>query len=317
MVLLKSHYYKKWYEFAELRQSTKNMYTSHLIMLENFMFESGFKEDEKLDFDKFYYIEETNEYEGIDIEFIDKSVENLKKQGKTVHVLYLYIESIKSFFTFLETIGLILKNPLYNYPNPYYKREVRDRSLSTEQCRLMLEAAYKMDPFFGQLYVLVFLMLVCGLRAKEVCNLRKSQINLEHNIIEITRGQKTSQSTVFITHGLSIELKRYLSHPSWQNWSNGKDKEVFFYKNKPLCYTILHSIIKKIAENAGIKRAVTPHDLRYSSANLLLESGVNIKTIQRQLRHKKITTTQLYLPPTIEIRRALECYTDQMEHNNY
>ncbi len=312
MILLESEYYKKWYEFCDLEESSKTQYTSYLRKFENFLIQSGFQEEEKLDFNKFYYIEDTGEYEGINVEFIDKFVDALKNEGISGNTLFNIIVGIKSFFTFLETIGLA-KSPLNNYPNPYYNDTQRDRALSFEQCNLMLRTAFRMDPFFRQYYVLILFMIVCGLRASEVCGLKKSQLIFEHNMIKVIRGQKTSENTTFITNNLNEELRRYLNHPCWQNWSNGEDKEVFFHNNKPLYPRKLNRIIKEIVNEAGIKRKVTAHDLRYTTGSLLLEKGVNIKSIQRQLRHKKLTTTLHYLPPSIEIREALECYTDDID----
>jgi len=314
MILLQSEYYKKWYEFSEIRESTKKSYTTYLRKLESFMLESGFEEDEVLDFNRFYYIEETDECEGIDVQFIDNFIERLKSEGEKTSAIYNAIVSIKSFFTFLETTRLLEKNPLNNYPNPNYTETQKDRTISLTKCNLMLKEAHKMDPFFRQYYVLILLMVICGLRASEICKLRKSQIIFDHNIIEVVRGQKTSENTVFMSSNLSEELKRYFNHPNWQNWSNGKDKEVFFYKDKPFNYAKLNKIIKIIAKNAGIKRQVTPHDLRYTTASLLLESDVDVKTIQRQLRHKKLVTTLQYLPPTKKIRMILECYDDDLRN---
>lgn len=283
--------------------------------LEKFMIQKGFKEGETLDFNKFYYIEETGEYKEIDTEFIDSFIEALKIEGATCHTLYSAIVALKSFFAFIETMGV--RNPLENYPNPYYIRKLRDRSLCLEHCNAMLKTAYRMDPFFRRYYVLILLMLVSGLRASEVCNLRKSQIIFDHNIIEVTRGQKNSENSVFITENLKDEIRRYLDHPYWYDWSNGNDREVFFNGNKPLKPGELNTIINIVATNAGIKRKVTAHDLRYTTASLLLESGVDIKTIQRQLRHRSIKTTIGYLPPTAEIRRALECYANETDLKCY
>ena len=46
--------------------------------------------------------------------------------------------------------------------------------------------------------------------------------------------------------------------------------------------------------NAGIKKGVTTHSLRYLFASHLLESGVDLRYIQEILEHKNSETTEIY-----------------------
>jgi integrase/recombinase XerD len=45
---------------------------------------------------------------------------------------------------------------------------------------------------------------------------------------------------------------------------------------------------------AGIDKHVTPHRLRASVATILLDAGMPLDQVQKFLRHKRITTTQIY-----------------------
>jgi site-specific recombinase XerD len=53
---------------------------------------------------------------------------------------------------------------------------------------------------------------------------------------------------------------------------------------------------RKAKQRAGIrKRDVGPHTLRHSYATHLLEAGVNLRAMQRDMGHAHLETTMIYL----------------------
>ncbi|MFQ4149884.1 site-specific tyrosine recombinase XerD [Arthrobacter sp. LAPM80] len=65
------------------------------------------------------------------------------------------------------------------------------------------------------------------------------------------------------------------------------------------------TILKTVAERAGIEAEVSPHTLRHSFATHLLEGGADVRVVQELLGHASVTTTQVYTLVTAETLREV------------
>jgi site-specific recombinase XerD len=62
--------------------------------------------------------------------------------------------------------------------------------------------------------------------------------------------------------------------------------------------------IKTAAQKAGIQKRVSSHVFRHSYATHLLQSGVDIRSIQELLGHKSLETTMIYTHVVKELNKA-------------
>jgi site-specific recombinase XerD len=127
----------------------------------------------------------------------------------------------------------------------------------------------------------------CGLRVGELVNLKKEDINFNEGLLHIRLAKGKKDRFVKIPSSLIEELKAY---------STLLNEEVLFPSNRggKLTKKTIGKIVENSAKKAGITKEVYPHLLRHSFATHLLESGVDLRIIQKLLGHSDIKTTQIY-----------------------
>ncbi len=296
-----TNYYKCWYDHSLLSSSTKQGYTSQFRKFDEFLLKKGFEGE--LDFDHFYYYK-NGDSNPIDVKVIDQFVDYLvehyvEAKGQSYNSVYSSISALTSFFGFLKEFDLIENNPLQGYPNPFYRRVIKDRALSKSECDRLLEAAYMMGTSSMQYYLLMLLLLTSGLRAKEICSLEIDQINFELNTIIVNKGQKTTAGTIPLKEHVAEAFKYYFSTQEWLDWNNKGNTTVFFEGSTPLSYGKLRRVIDRISTAAGFWKSITPHQFRHTTAQMLYKSGLELYSIKKILRHRLINTTLIYLGPVL------------------
>jgi len=131
-------------------------------------------------------------------------------------------------------------------------------------------------------YLIIILLFETGLRASELCSLRKESFNFDDNSIKgIGKGNKEFNNLLFSDNikPLLFEFVSFLE----------PNERLFKIKR---CR--LGEIIKINANKIFPDRIITPHCLRHSCATYLKLMGMDLKDLQYYLRHERLDTVGIY-----------------------
>ena len=204
------------------------------------------------------------------------------------------ISTLKSFFHFLLLDQYREDNPtdLLESPKSNIKLPV---VLAIEEIDQILSVIDVSTLEGTRNYAIIETLYSCGLRVSELTNLRFSDLYFDEGLIRVS-GKGNKQRLVPISEIATQKISNWLDYRKQINVKKGNEDIVFISsrRGKALSRITVFHFIKQYAEEAGIKKEVSPHVFRHSFATHLLERGANIRVIQEMLGHEKITTTEIY-----------------------
>lgn len=135
----------------------------------------------------------------------------------------------------------------------------------------------------------------CGLRVSELTGLEISRIFTDEGYL-IVRGKGNKERLVPMSDVSIAAIEDYLPDRSMLDIKPGCENILFLNRRgRKLTRERIFQIVKSLAEEAGIRKNISPHTLRHSFATHLLEGGANLRAIQQMLGHETIATTQIYI----------------------
>ena len=204
------------------------------------------------------------------------------------------LSGIRSFYRYLVLDGQIEADPTLLLESPKIGMTLPE-VLSVEEIDALI-AVIDLSKREGQRNrAIIETMYSCGLRVSEACNLKLSDLYLNEGFIKV-EGKGSKQRLVPISERAIAEIMDYMTDRAEIEIKPGNEDYLFVsahFKKKMSRITMFH-IIKELAEQAGIKKCISPHTLRHSFATHLLEGGANLRVIQSMLGHEDISTTEIY-----------------------
>ena len=203
------------------------------------------------------------------------------------------LSGVRTFYTFLILDGYIEDDPTELLEWPKIGEHLPE-VLSVEEVD-RLEQACDLSKWEGQRNrTIIEVLFSCGLRVSELINLRLSDLFLDEKFIRVM-GKGKKERLVPISESAIKELQYWFMDRNLMKIKPGEEDFVFLNRRGGhLTRMMIFTIVRRLAEAAGIEKTISPHTLRHSFATALLEGGANLRAIQDMLGHERISTTQIY-----------------------
>lgn len=243
--------------------------------------------------------------ENVTLEQIHTFAASLHEYGITPRSQARVLSGVRSFFRFLVLDGVVESDPteLLEWPSlPEHLPVV----LTLEEIDRIEDSIDLSKAEGARNRAIIEVLFSCGLRVSELVNMKLSDLYLEDRVL-LVRGKGNKERLVPVSNKAIADLKRWFFDRNLMKIKPGEDDYVFLNRRGAhLTRTMILIMVKRQAEEAGIKKTISPHTFRHSFATALLQGGADLRSIQAMLGHEKIDTTLVYTHISNEqLRKAI------------
>jgi integrase len=214
-----------------------------------------------------------------------------------------HLATISSYYNFLAVKGIVDSNPASTVKRPRKVVIRPTNALTLEQTKDLFLGIESKES--GPLHLaLISTLWLTGLRKSEVLNLkRKDYYKRNDEVIIQFKGKGGKFGEKHIHPRLEAILDDYLDWMKEKGREHGSEDWLFqptknpsspTHVDKPINPRTLNRIIKKYSDKIGLNFSVSSHSARASFIGVLLDEGVPILEVSKEVKHASVNTTQEY-----------------------
>ena len=199
------------------------------------------------------------------------------------------IATIRSFYKYLTVKTKQLDvNPVEGLDTPKTTKSL-PRYLTLDESRRLLDAVDGVNR--ERDYCIICLFLNCGLRLSEIVGLNIGDVRGD-SLRVLGKGNK--ERIVYLNDACQAAIEAY---KPVRSQTVGSSVSALFVSNRRqrMGREAVHAMVKKTLLKAGLDPdKYSSHKLRHTAATLMLQNGVDVRTLQEVLGHEHLNTTQIY-----------------------
>ncbi len=228
-------------------------------------------------------------------EGIQNFIEHLRSMNKSAATITRMLASVRSYYQYLMQEGVVQSNPAKQIKLERTKKKVPE-ILTDKEIVQLLSMPSTTDPKGIRDKAMLELLYATGIRVSELINLDVNDVQCrkgERGEV-ICRGSKGTRKIPVHQEAVDAILEyRNNIRPLLVSPESG-DALFVNLNGARLSRQGFWKIVKNYAEEADIKKDITPHTLRHSFALHLYQNGASLHDLQAMLGHADISSTQMY-----------------------
>lgn len=224
---------------------------------------------------------------------INNWIVTLSNESLTFRSINRKLSALKSFYTFLKKSRQMEFSPFEKAIRPLKTKKKIKLPFSEKEMEQALSNTTDDSFESARDKAIIELFYATGIRRSELINLKINDLDLFQNQIRVY-GKRNKQRIVPVLPPVKEILQNYLKIRADIANENSQNF-LFLVKNGKKIYpTLVYRIIKSYFGAVTTKTDVSPHILRHSFANHLLDKGADLNTIKELLGHSSLAATQVY-----------------------
>ena len=214
--------------------------------------------------------------------------------GMTARSQSRVISGLRAFYKYLLIENEVKKDPTELLESPKLGRKLPS-TLSVAEIDRLIGALDLSTDEGKRNKAMLETLYSCGLRVSELVNLRISCLHFDQGFIRVI-GKGDKERLVPVGNTAESEINHYMHEIRTHVPVRKGSEDVLFLNRRggKLSRVMIFTIIKGLAEKAGIRKSISPHTFRHSFATHLVEGGADLRAVQEMLGHESITTTEIY-----------------------
>ncbi len=200
------------------------------------------------------------------------------------------VATIRSFYKYLTNKAKLLEvNPVQELDSPR-PRKALPRYLDLDESLDLLDAIDGKNA--SRDYCILTLFLNCGLRISELVGLNKTDVRGDQLRV---LGKGNKERILYLNDACQKALGDWMTDRDALTLVDQNALFVTLQNRRRITRAAVHKLVKKHLAAAGLDSTqFSAHKLRHTAATLMLQNGVDVRTLQEVLGHDHLNTTQIY-----------------------